>query len=243
MSPAARAGAKVSFSARPKAFIRTRLRLASPRCRAMLPRQMVVLVRMAGSSSTCSLARCLSALEFKVACFILGASIGRLLSVSSRRKADVSAKPFSRSLYTCASMSSGVRCGPIASMFCSSEIRTARSLDEKRRTITGNICDANSSGESPAPILSIAPSPLAGAPPNSSALASSGSTLRREMTGEMASSAAGMRRKNDSLSAPSLSAKLSRKPRKSVSALEKKSHCSSSFFGLSRRAGVELSSR
>eukprot|EP00964_Phaeocystis_antarctica_P120077 scaffold83829_cov69-Phaeocystis_antarctica.AAC.1 len=56
-SAALRAGGKGSLSARTKAAMSTLSRVPASMCAAILPRQMVVLVRMAASSSICSLAK------------------------------------------------------------------------------------------------------------------------------------------------------------------------------------------
>eukprot|EP00962_Isochrysis_galbana_P053907 scaffold25434_cov118-Isochrysis_galbana.AAC.2 len=90
--PALRPGGKGSLRARVKAGMSTRSRSAGSRYCAILPRQIVVLVRMAASSSSCSLAKA-RITSPSVARDSLGASGTTLLTVSSRSTGEVSAKP------------------------------------------------------------------------------------------------------------------------------------------------------
>lgn len=122
LTPAIRAGGKVSFKARVKAFSKTRLQAASLRCEARLPSSMVVFARMPGSSSTYdtiifhglplaktvleykkeqltlgsitwSFARNLSRDWLRVFCESLGARTNMLFKVSSLRYALLSVNP------------------------------------------------------------------------------------------------------------------------------------------------------
>mmetsp|Transcript_6967 Transcript_6967/g.14070 ORF Transcript_6967/g.14070 Transcript_6967/m.14070 type:complete len:360 (-) Transcript_6967:1315-2394(-) len=87
---AARVGAKVSLRARVKALSSTRLHVASPMYCARFASAIVVFARMADSSSTCSLERCLRRCWLMVRSFSLGAITSVAFSVSSRTYAVLS---------------------------------------------------------------------------------------------------------------------------------------------------------
>mmetsp|Transcript_19663 Transcript_19663/g.50330 ORF Transcript_19663/g.50330 Transcript_19663/m.50330 type:complete len:286 (+) Transcript_19663:623-1480(+) len=237
LSAATRAGGKVSFSARVKALSRTRLQAASPRCLAMLPSRTVVLARMPGFSSTCSLARYLSSELLSVRCVSLGASVSMERSVSSRRYSLLSVKPLATSGKIWSSHTFSVRCGPNSSMFSSSDLRMARSWEVKSRVTMGMTRAWNSSASSVLPIFRTADSAMGGAPPYSSARCSIGRNFCTHTGCGKDSRTLGSLRKYWSFSELSFTERFSRNATDFTRSLRRKPASETSLAGFSRREG------
>mmetsp|Transcript_21381 Transcript_21381/g.57580 ORF Transcript_21381/g.57580 Transcript_21381/m.57580 type:complete len:254 (-) Transcript_21381:147-908(-) len=173
---ARRPGAKGSLSARQHAGMRTFSRVGASMWAAILPRQMVVLVRISVCSSSCSLAKA------RITCCIergsnLGARGTIALTVSSRSTGDESTKPIETCWKTWSLRSLVEICGTRLGRRSSSGMRIARSGLEKSFTIVGTTCVCISSSLSTCAILSRGSKARADPPPYSSELISAGSTF------------------------------------------------------------------
>ena len=221
---------------------KTRFAVASARYRAMLPRRMVVLARIGGSESICSLDRYLSRLPC-VRCVSLGASTSVAFSVSSRTNGSSSVNELDIAGKIVSSASLFGRCVANRERFSMSATRTnlsdafAVSL-AKSLTIVGVTLAEKSSSERPSAACSIGDTASAGALPNTSASPMCGKIFR--CTGALArdSMTLGRCRKKCSFSMESLSVRLSRNVIVSTSLLEKRLEFSTSFFGLYLRSGA-----
>mmetsp|Transcript_17698 Transcript_17698/g.44493 ORF Transcript_17698/g.44493 Transcript_17698/m.44493 type:complete len:254 (+) Transcript_17698:199-960(+) len=176
INAAQRPGPKGSLSARQQAGMSTFSRVDGSMYAAILPRQMVVLVRMADSSSSCSLAK-----ARMTCCIDRGSSLGArgtiALTVSSRSTGEVSTKPIATCWKT-ESLSSRVEmCGTSTGSRSSSGMRIARSGLAKSLTIVGTTCACISSSVSTWAILSSGSRALAEPPPYSRELTSAGRTF------------------------------------------------------------------
>mmetsp|Transcript_13669 Transcript_13669/g.40319 ORF Transcript_13669/g.40319 Transcript_13669/m.40319 type:complete len:284 (-) Transcript_13669:749-1600(-) len=240
-APARRAGAKGSSRARQKAAMSTRWRDVASRYWVILPRQMVVLVRMAGSSSRCSCAKarrtCPSARWLR-----WGARGTTALTVISRSWAEVSAKPLAMlakmvSLSTLAGMRFTMegRCSR-------SGIRIARSLFAKSLATMGTTRAWNSSSVRSLATRSMGVRMRAVPPPYSRFSTSAGRTLYFAASGGSRATWSVRRRKNFSFSAASLTLRFSRNSLRWQNSWSKKGLLRSSLTG--RRWGtLPLSSR
>mmetsp|Transcript_14581 Transcript_14581/g.47612 ORF Transcript_14581/g.47612 Transcript_14581/m.47612 type:complete len:242 (-) Transcript_14581:779-1504(-) len=226
--PALRPGGKGSLRARVKAGMSTRSRSAGSRYCAILPRQIVVLVRMAASSSSCSLAKA-RITSPSVARDSLGASGTTLLTVSSRSTGEVSAKPSE----TCPKMDSlmvrWVRWGISWGSVLSSGMRMARSVLANSLTTVGTTCACISSSLSTVAMVRSGSSALAEAPPYSSELVRAGSTFHCAAGLGMAGTRSASLVKKRSFSTESLTLSISRNRCSETYASSKSGFCSSSI--------------
>mmetsp|Transcript_6202 Transcript_6202/g.22714 ORF Transcript_6202/g.22714 Transcript_6202/m.22714 type:complete len:238 (-) Transcript_6202:942-1655(-) len=237
MTPATRAGGNGSRSALVKALRRTLFAVVSERYPATLPRRIVVLARIAGSTSVCSLLRCFS-IPWCDRCESFGANRSVDLSVSSRRYGSSSANPVCVAGHTVSSTTFSGRCSANACKFSNSAIRTVLSaLEVNSLTMVGVTRAANVSASSPFAACSIGWTASAGALPNTSASATCGRIFRSTHGLARDSSTRGRCRKNCSFSIASLSERLSRNVVVSTSLFANSAELSTSFFGLYRRAG------
>eukprot|EP01137_Pigoraptor_chileana_P032758 Opistho-2@22655 len=239
MMPAERAGGNGSRNARRKAGMRTFLRVTSLKCCATFPRHIVVFVLMPGSSSICNFAKLRSKWLLIVRSDSFGASTSIDLIVCSRRTGDASANPFMTCGNTCWSTTAGFRCSPYESMCCSSCMRRARSVLEKRRTTTGTTFFSYSSDETHLAAfrrdVSACEPPL----PYSMAPTSSGKILWRHASGGNESMTSGRRRKKSAFSPGSLIWSSSRKRDVSTNGLHRKPlGCIASFRNCAAEALV-----
>ena len=176
MRPAARPGGKGSLSARQHAGMSTFSRVGASICAAILPRQMVVFVRMAASSSSCSFAKA------RITCCIvaelsLGAIVTMLFTVISRRMTEVSTKPIESGWKMDSLMTFFERCSTIEGSRSRSGSRIWRSVFAKSLMMVGTTCSWYSSSLSTLAILSSGSSARAEPPPNSSELFRAGNTF------------------------------------------------------------------
>mmetsp|Transcript_30742 Transcript_30742/g.77046 ORF Transcript_30742/g.77046 Transcript_30742/m.77046 type:complete len:243 (-) Transcript_30742:882-1610(-) len=234
--PAMRVGGNWSRSARVKALSSTRFAVDSFRKRATFPSRMVVLARMAGSSSTCSLDKCLSN-DACVRCVSLGASVSTDLSVSSRMNASSSVNPVAMLLYTCSSTTLSDKWCAYLCRFSSNATRTALSADVYSLTMHGVTLAAKTASDRSRAACSMGDTASAGAVAKTSDSQICGRIFFS--TGALAnpSSTRGRCRKNCSFSMESFRVRLSKKVIVSTSLLANSELFSTSFFGLYLLAG------
>ena len=213
----------------------------------MLPSNIVVLARIGGSGSICSLDKNLSKLPC-VRCVSLGASTSTAFSVSSRRNGSSSLKDVDIAGNRVSSASLSGMCRTNLDIFSNSAIRTILSDAElaslvKSLTIVGVTFAAKSSSERPSAACSIGDTASAGALPNVSASPICGRIFRWTTVFASDSMTRGRCLKKLSFSMESFNVRLSRNVMVSTSLLENKVEFSTSFFGLYRLSGAVASSR
>mmetsp|Transcript_20440 Transcript_20440/g.55035 ORF Transcript_20440/g.55035 Transcript_20440/m.55035 type:complete len:285 (+) Transcript_20440:985-1839(+) len=234
-APARRAGAKGSRSARQNAAMSTRSRLPVSMYWVILPRQMVVLVRMAGSSSrwSCAKARSTWASALWLRC---GARGTTALTVISRSWALASVKPFTMAAKM-VSLSTRSGMSPTMAGRCSRRgMRMARSLFWKSLPMMGTTWAWNSSSVRSLATRSIGVRMRAVPPPYSRFSTRAGSTLYLAALGGMPATWSVSLRKKRSFSAGSLTLRFSRNSCMWQNSWSKKEFLSSSPTG--RRAGT-----
>mmetsp|Transcript_48481 Transcript_48481/g.116620 ORF Transcript_48481/g.116620 Transcript_48481/m.116620 type:complete len:281 (+) Transcript_48481:174-1016(+) len=240
-SAALRAGGKGSLSARTKAAMSTLSRVPASMCAAILPRQMVVLVRMAASSSICSLAKA------RITCCIeaglsLGARVTMLFTVSSRSAGLVSTKPMLTLAKRLSLTTLEVRYSTMLGRRSRRGMRMERSVLAKSLTTVGTTCSCISSSLSTLAMMSSGSRALAEPPPYSSELTSAGSTFHCAAgLGRLGTRSASFV-KNRSFSTASLTLSVSRKSWSETYSSSKSGFCSISI-GRSRPAGLDESRR
>lgn len=144
----------------------------------MLPRRIVVLALIPGSSSVYSLDRCFSSCCVRVFWDSFGANVSMLFSVSSRMYGLVSVKPDTRCGNISCSTTFSVSTFPYYGMDSSKLLRMVLSLDAKSFDTMGMTRSPTSSSGNVFPIDRSAPNATAGAPPNSNAFPISGNIFR-----------------------------------------------------------------
>ncbi len=169
-------------------------RTFGPKWRAILPKQIVVLVRIPGCSSLDVFASCFSNSPLIIRSLNFVITVKTALTVCSRSNGARSVKPVTYDSQQMHMQRDGSRlptiCGKILSLttFCgrwsimmcklfSKQTRMPRSGLENSRTITGVIMDSYCSSDIFAPIFMTEAKTLGPPPPNSIDFKSSGSTL------------------------------------------------------------------
>mmetsp|Transcript_27565 Transcript_27565/g.77017 ORF Transcript_27565/g.77017 Transcript_27565/m.77017 type:complete len:212 (-) Transcript_27565:662-1297(-) len=203
----------------------------------------VVFVRIFGSGSFCSWARCCSSALLTVRAAILGTTVSTLLRARSRVMGSGSLKHSCRLGNTLCSTVCSLRAAAKASMCCSSCRRKLASFDANIFATAGTRCfSLNSSSLTFLQIPRTGLRAFGGAAPYARAETQAGSTLRTRRILGSPRRVCSRPEKNLLFSLVSLSTRESRNSMMSFSLVWKNSQFCSSRWGLGRRPGLEASS-